>query len=244
MSEQPGAKPMAIDIENVASTEAQRETFSRDIARDIQSPSYSLSDPIFNIAEQNIHDEKHIMTASFDQSSSVPEYIRGTLEQLSGIHKFIHKAGLHNLQRAQIKKLTKELFDYQYKDMQHVLLLGMDIQKKTRFVQYLSATKSLQHRIQRESSEAQAAIIETMFDSQLEAYMVMNRREAKLKSMLSKNEISERQYEKTRADNARETDAHVERLKKISDLLITRHGEFLFKTLELFKTKLIDNNMM
>jgi hypothetical protein len=95
---------------------------------------------------------KNITGANFDPNMTVPEYVRGTLKQLSTIQQYCHGRDVQKIKRSQVLQITKELFEYQLKDMQHLLLLGMDVQKKTRFIQYLETIKALQNRIQRESA--------------------------------------------------------------------------------------------
>lgn|SRR3989338_6000879 len=228
------------------SAQQNLEKTSKEVEGQIQPPDYSAvrAEIVSMPASRSPETGKEIMSASFDPTATVPEYIRGTLQQLSTIQKFFHGRDVQKIQRNQVLKLTRELFEYQYKDMQHLLLLGMDVQKKTRFVQYLNATKSLQNRIQKESAEALLAVVETMFENRMEAYKSKNKRDLQFDEMHKKGVLDKKQYEKSKRDNEARIDEHVDRLDQTGQLLITRHTEFLYKTLELFKTKLIESGML
>jgi hypothetical protein len=239
MADEAGAKPE--DLDPAAILEAEKT--AQDVEQRVAGPNYN------GVREQAISVRRpdgggSIMHASFDATATVPEYIRGTLQQLNGLQKFFHGRDVQKIQRTQVMKLTRELFEYQYKDMQHVLMLGMDVQKKTRFIQYLNATKSLQNRIQHESAEAQLAIIDTMFENRMEAFKNKNARDVDLERMHQRGILDKGQYERSKRDNETRIDEQVQRLDQTADVLIKRHTEFLYTTLELFKTKLIENGLL
>lgn len=251
--EELGSKPEKIDPAQIlgetqtvgASEKRKLEKAWEEVDGQVERPDYNAArDEISNIPASHSSEPGHgIMSAGFNATVTVPEYIQGTLEQLSSIQRFFHGKDVQKVQRAQVLRLTKELFDYQYKDMQHLLLLGMDVQKKTRFVQYLNATKSLQNRIQNESAEAQRAVVSTMFENLIEAYKAKNKRDVEFDRMYKRGILDKKQWEKSKMANEATTDEHVERLNQTMKLLITRHAEFLHKTLELFKTKLIESGL-
>jgi hypothetical protein len=211
--------------------------------------------PFIDIAQDNVETvspvdmnpreaRKDVMAGSFNPNATVPEYIRGTMEQLNGIQKYFHGRDVQKLSRGQVLKITRELFEYQYKDMQHLLTLGMDVQKKTRFLQYMNATKNLQNKIQRESAEAQATVIATMFDNRVDAYKAKNKRDADFEKMYRQGVIDKKQYEQSIKDNERLADEQIHRLNETQKLLIVRHTEFLHHTLELFKAEAISQGVI
>ena len=253
--EELGAKPKPIDfdvsIENV--DEGKLDEFAKDIEGQIDSPNLDIprskqvpyAGRKQTVVESSDRDQGgEILSASFSSEATVPQYIRGTYEQLGGLQKWLHGRDLQKLQRDQVMKLTQDLFEYQYKDMQHILMLGMDVQKKTRFVQYLNATKSLQNRIQKESARAQLAVIDTLFTNRYDAYRSKNNRDIELQEMRKKGLLDEKQYQRSIEDNERMVDEQVDRIDETANMLITRHSEFLYKTLELFKTRLIEGGML
>ena len=235
--DRPGDKPADLDLERIVAA----EQIGEEVCEAVPMPNYAFERDRAMSASAGSDARPSVLQASFNTTASVPDYIRGTLAQLNGIYKFMHGLDLQRLQRDQVMKLTEELFAYQYKDMQHVLLLGMDVQKKTRFVQYLEATKSLQNRIQRGSADAQLAVIATMFGSWTDAFKAQNKRDAELDQMAKGGIISRKQYEMSKLENQQQTNDHIQRLKRTADMLIATHSEFLYKTLELFKTKLIES---
>lgn len=182
---------------------------------------------------------REVVGAAFDPRQTVPTYLQGTFNQLSIIQKFLHNKDVQHIQRNQVLKLTKELFNYQYQDMQHLLTLGMDVQKKDRFLQYLNATKNMQDRLQRESSDSQLAVIDTYFENRLDAQKAKANRIIEFEKLYKKGDLDQNQYEQFLRDNESETEQHIERIHATMKLMIARHGEFLNATLELFKTKLL-----
>lgn len=237
-----GAKPKDLDPEEILDLDKLEKT-AHEVEQAVASPNYNgARDQTLSVRRSE--GGARIMNANFDSTATVPEYIRGTLDQLNGLQKFFHGRDVQKIQRTQVMKLTRELFDYQYKDMQHVLMLGMDVQKKTRFIQYLNATKSLQNRIQRESAEAQLAIVGTLFENRFEAFQDKNGRDAEMLRMYQKGILDKSQYERSKKDNETRIDEHVQRLDQTANVLIQRHSEFLYTTLELFKTKLIESGLL
>ena len=239
-----GQKPKDIDLNNILSesqpgakeTPAAKTESAEPIEATLSEPSSLNAAP----RERG----RNVLGASFNPNATVPEYIRGTLDQLTGIQKYFHGRDVQRLSRGQVMKITRELFEFQYKDMQHLLTLGMDVQKKTRFLQYMNATKDLQNKIQKESAEAQATVIATMFDNRIEAYKTKNKRDAELSAMLKKGVLDQKQYEQSMRDNDKLTQEQVDRLNETQQMLIIRHTEFLHHTLELFKTDAIDRGII
>jgi len=179
------------------------------------------------------------LQGSFSTTETVPQHIENVRTQLGTINKFFYGRDVQKIQRAHVLKLAKELFDYQFQDMQHLLLLGMDVQKKRRFVQYLQETKDIQDKIQRQSAQAQLAMINTMFDMRLEAFRAKKERDELLVASYRKGDMDEAQYKRSLRDNETMIRAHEDRLNHTMDQLITRHSQFLYETLALFKTDLI-----
>jgi hypothetical protein len=252
-------KPENIDLEKLlgeqgavtASDEKKLEEVDKEVAQQVQGTADFINDFPHSDREEMLLPSRsstdrgnEIMSASFDPTLTVPEYIRGTFEQLSRIQQFFVGRDMQKIQRSQVLKVCKELFAYQYQDMQHVLMLGMDIQKKVRFAQYLNATKTLQIRIQNESAEAQRNVIATMFDNRVEAIKAKSKRDIEFDKLYRQGIIDKKQYEWAKDDNEKMLDEHISKLNGTMQMLIARHLEFLYKTLELFKTKLIEKGMI
>ena len=249
-ADEAGKKPDNIDPEKLLKLEEVGEQVNDSLPPQEESAperhprsSSSYSAPR-KIGSESGNSSSRIMQGAFDPNSTVPDHIRGTRDQLNIIHQYFHSRDVQKIQRKHVLQLTQELFEYQLKDMQHLLTLGMDVQKKTRFVQYLNATKSLQNRIQKESAEAMLAVMNTMFDNRLDAYAEKNKRDKQLDDLYQRGEIDKKQFDRTKTDNDVMTDEQEQRLRQTADMLITRHSEFLFQTLELFKAKLIQSDML
>ncbi|HEY0311724.1 MAG TPA: hypothetical protein VGC56_04440 [Allosphingosinicella sp.] len=184
------------------------------------------------------------MDGNFDAAVSVPQHIERVREQLGTINRFIQGRAIQRIQREHVIKLARALFDYQYQDMQHLLLLGMDVQKKRRFAQYMSATKDIQDRIQRQSAEAQLSLLNTMFDMRLKAFEAQRDRDSRIRSAYKQGGMSKEQHDRALADSKQMTDEHEQRLNETMEAMIERHSQFLFHTLSLFKTDLLTNGKL
>jgi len=237
-----GEKPVSIDLERLVNEPE---------ASSSGAPSGKWEDQQFDAASALSGDvmtpapsPRNAMVGTFNPNATVPEYIRGTLDQLNGIQKYFHGRDVQKLSRSQVLKITRELFEYQYKDMQHLLTLGMDVQKKTRFLQYMNATKNLQIKIQNESAEAQATVIATMFDNRVETYKAKNKRDAEFTKLYKQGSLDKQQYEQSLKDNERICEEQIQRLNDTQKMLIVRHTEFLYHTLELFKADAISQSIV
>ena len=237
-----GKPPQPIQPDEVLANNEEVQDIGAEVAGAIEPPTYNAA-PIrksFSAPGDASAADGRVLQATFSPNTTVPEHLRNTMEQLGTIQRWLHGRDVQRVQRNHVIKLTRELFDYMYKDMQHMLMLSMDVQKKQRFIQYLQANRSLQNQIQHQSGEAQLAIISTMFDNRYDAYRNKNDRDIELRRMRDAGTIDDKQYRKSVADNERMIDDHIARVDQTAEVMIQRHGEFLFKTLELFQTKLID----
>jgi hypothetical protein len=254
-----GQKPENIDLEKLlgeqgavtASDEKKLEEVDKEVSQQVKGTADFTNDFTYSDREDMLLPSRsssdrgnEVMSASFDPTLTVPEYIRGTLQQLSRIQLFFADRSIQKIKRQQVLKVCEELFAYQYQDMQHVLTLGMDIQKKVRFAQYLSATKTLQIRIQNESAEAQRNVIATMFDNRVEAIKAKSKRDTEFDQLYKQGILDEKHYKWAKDDNEKTLDEHIRKIDGTMQMLITRHLEFLYKTLDLFKTKLIEKGMI
>jgi hypothetical protein len=245
-----GTKPTALDPGKTLSEDSgteDKEVLERaaeEAAKQVDEPQYPKVESEIFPPTQPHEIGREILAGGFNSTQSVPEYIRGTLDQLNTIQRYFVGRDMQKIQRRQVLKLCEELFQYQYQDIQHVLMLGMDIQKKTRFAQYIDASKTLQNRIQGQSATAQRLVISTMFDNRVEAFKEKNKRDSEFDRLFKKGTIDKKQYEISKVDNEKITWEHVEKLNQTMQLLIIRHTEFLYKTLELFKTKLIEKGVL
>lgn len=238
--EESGGKPRPLNPDEILSKE-DLDKIGESVVGSVDRPTYrdSGSSAMMKVPPAPQGKKGDIIGTTFSPTTTVPDYLRGTFEQLGSIQRWLHSRDLQKIQRAQIKRLTKELFEYQYKDMQHLMMLGMDIQKKQRFAQYLASTRSLQNEIQQQSAEAQLAVINTLFDNMVEAFKNKNDRDREMEELRRKGIIDDRQYQRALEDNDRYIEDHLRRIDDTAKTMIIRHGEFLHETLELFQTKLI-----
>jgi hypothetical protein len=183
------------------------------------------------------------MEESFS-NESVPEHIDNVRRQLGVISRFIQGRAVEKIQREHVIKLTAALFDFQYQDMRHVLLLSMDAQKGRRFVQYLEATDEIRTRLQEQSAQAQLSIVETMFDQRLLAFRAQRARDQKSAAAYQRGEMNKEQHERALWDSQELTDQHEARLNQTVEEMLTRHSELLYETLALFKTDLIKSGKL
>ena len=220
-----------------------------EVAESVARPSYEVLPPAsqpspISTSKMPVNQSGDAIEGNFAVNQTVPERIQGTMEEWGRMRQWLHRQDVAKLERKQVMAVTKAFLDFQFQDMQHQMMLAMDTTKKTRFAQYLAAIGPLQNLIQNQSAEAQLAIANTMFDNRFEAYRTKNERDIKLKKMRSEDRVDQRQYEKTLKDNEAYSDSLVDRLDDTAKIMITRHMEFLYKTLELFETKLIEKGKL
>lgn len=178
---------------------------------------------------------------SFKSDQSIPQHMERVRQQLGVINRYIESRATQKIQRDHVIRLAKAFFDFQFQDLQHHLLLEMDVQKKRRFVQYLAATKEVQNKLQRHSAEAQLALIETMFDMRMEAFRSQRERDDRISRTYRSGGMSREQYDRAIRDSLTLTNEQEQRLNQTMDKMIERHSQFLFQTLSLFKTDLIND---
>jgi hypothetical protein len=251
-----GSPPEPLDIESIVGPEEDSEAIDldavaeigSDVSRSVEKPSYEVLPPESTALrpgspKRPVKQGGEVLEGNFSADATVPQYLHRTMEEWGRVRKWLHGRDVRKVERKQVLALTKALLDYQYQDMQHQMMLSMDVQKKRRFAQYLAATGPLQSLIQNQSAEAQLSIANNMFENRFEAYRTKNERDVALRKMLEEGRIDRRQYDKSLRDNESYSDEHVDRLDETARIMIQRHMEFLYKTLELFQTKLIEKGL-
>lgn len=234
MSEELNNNPKPINPEEILAEDGGAT------AEDVQTPNASAF--TFGDGHSQPLSGRQLSSAPFEDSfsnESVPQHIERVKGQLGTISRFIQGHAVEKIQRKHVIKLTAALFDYQYQDMRHLLLLSMDAQKTRRFVQYLEATDEIRTKLQEQSAQAQLAIVDTMFDQRLAAFRAQQNRDGKSTSAFKRGEMNRAQYDRALSNSQELTDRHEESLNNTAAEMITRHIELLFETLSLFKTDLI-----
>lgn len=176
---------------------------------------------------------------NFDSSGNVASHIERVRGQLGIIGQFLHDREVRTIQRHHVAKLAKELFRYQFDDLQHHLMLNMDIQKKRRFVQYMEASKEVQHQIQSQSAESQTQLINTLFDSRMSAYEEKSKREAEFSDALQRGRLNASQYSREIELSNQMFEEHLQRIWQTAEDMIANHSKFLYATLALFESDII-----
>lgn len=179
------------------------------------------------------------MGENFDSNGNISQHIEKVRGQLGLIGQFLHDREVRVMQRTHVAKLAKELFRYQFDDLQHHLMLNMDIQKKRRFVQYMESSKEIQHQIQSKSAESQTQLINTLFDSRLSAYEEKANREARFADGLKRGKLTRPQYLREVELSEQMFEEHLQRIWQTAEDMIANHSKFLYATLALFESDII-----
>jgi hypothetical protein len=180
----------------------------------------------------------------FSKNMTPDDYINNALSQLGAVRRFISESDVGKLKAENVKKLSQLMIDYQYQDMKHLMTLGMDAQKKHRFVQYMEATKSLQQAIQVQSGAAIQAIIDGLIKNKIEAASSHNKQSTRLNQMVSEGKMTITQMEEIKRVNDEFTKRQNSELDKTAEIMMTRHIEHLLRTLELFRSTLIKEGLL
>ena len=183
--------------------------------------------------------EQPRMGENFESSGNITQHIEKVRGQLGIIGTFLHDREVRSIQRKHVAKLAKELFRYQFDDLQHHLMLNMDIQKKRRFVQYMESSKEIQHQIQSKSAESQTQLINTLFESRLSAYEEKSNREGKFADALKRGKLTRPQYLREVELSSQMFEEHLQRIWQTAEDMIANHSKFLYATLALFESDII-----
>lgn len=184
--------------------------------------------------------ETGALPMSFKPSTSPEEYIENTTARLRGLQKFIHDVEVSKIRKDHVIKIARQMFDFHYQDMQHVMLLGMDIAKKARFRQYMEAVSQLGDAIQLQSGDAQISIIGNMVDQLFKADIERNKKNKLLESKIKSGELTQAQGAAHREIYDEFYDKIRGELRNTADLMTKQHLEFLQKTMETFKSEVIE----
>jgi hypothetical protein len=176
----------------------------------------------------------------FKPSLTPDEYVENSAARLNGLQKWLHDAEVSKIRKDHIIKVARAMFEFHYQDMQHVLVLGMDVGKKIRFQQYMTATAKLSHTIQRQSSEAQSNVIQNLVDQLVRADMDRNKNGKSIDAKVSSGKLTVEQGEVHKKIHSEFYDALRLELRNTSSVMINQHKEFLHKTLESFKAGLLE----
>lgn len=181
------------------------------------------------------------MGENFNNNENVTQHIERVREQLGIIGQFVHDRDVRKVQRKHIAALTKELFRYQYDDLQHHLMLSMDVQKKKRFVQYMEASKDIQGQIQSKSAEAMSSITAQFYDNLMDGYDAKQIREGKLAQAFQGKKLREDQFRREMELSEQMFEDHRQRIIQTAEDMIANHSKFLYATMALFETDKIKN---
>lgn len=180
------------------------------------------------------------LPVNFKTSTTPEEYIENGVARLRGLQRFLHDVEVSKIRKDHVIKVAKAMFEFHYQDMQHLLTLGMDVQKKKRFEQYMVATNDLQSSIQIKSGEAQLKVIENLIGQMQDADTTRNKKYNDLVSMASSGTLSHEQVAAHKRVHDKFFNALLAQLESTADLMIDQHKKFLSSTLALFQEKLIE----
>jgi len=187
---------------------------------------------------RNLDDET--LPVNFKPSTTPEEYIENGVARLRGLQRWLHDVEVSKIRKDHVIKVAKAMFDFHYQDMQHLLTLGMDVQKKKRFEQYMVATNDLQSSIQKKSGDAQRRVIENLIDQMVEADTTRNQKYKELESKVASGTLKPDQIAAHKRIHDKFFDALLVQLDTTADSMIDQHKKFLSSTLALFQEKLIE----
>lgn len=195
-----------------------------------------------NTAEAEIMDslDSGKLPSDFKYSVSPEQYIENVTSRLGGLQKWLHDVEVSKIRKDHVIRVARAMFDFHYQDMQHVMVLGMDVAKKTRFHQYLQATAELSKAMQKQSAEAQLSVIGNLADQLLTADIDRNKRTKALEERIAAGDITQEQSGVHRQIYDKFYDELRVELDNTAKSMIAQHVEFLRKTMETFESTVIN----
>lgn len=171
---------------------------------------------------------------------NVPMYIRDAQETMSFVQKLRYNGLMNKEIPKQLTKIATDMLRKQQEQIEHKLMLGLDLEKKRLFNEHLTQTGSIQQSIIQHSTQATDNLIRVMNHAFDNAFKTESERVVKLEKMKQQGFIDDERYqeevERTRRWTARAIDSAETKIA----LILEKHGEAFARTLELFKQEHIN----
>jgi hypothetical protein len=177
-------------------------------------------------------------------ADSPDEQLRGMSRQLGMLRRWMLQNAVQKLTKDHAIEIAKQIFRYQYMDIQQKLMLGLDVEKKRTYLEYLKANKEIQARVQGEGADAVGLVAEQLLDTRQNILTRWNTRVRNLNLKLQKQDLTDAQHQEELSVVEAVHRKEFEVAMQTAERLIDNHGKLIETTLSLFKDKLIKEDLV